>query len=67
VKRCPAGAITERGHDKDRCKEYSDSKKPVIKKLYGIDIYGCGLCQTGVPCESRNPMNRSGKDDKHNS
>jgi len=48
AKRCPAGAITERGHDKDMCRKYSNSKKPIMKELYGIDIYGCGLCQTGV-------------------
>jgi epoxyqueuosine reductase len=22
---------------------------------YGVSITGCGLCQTGVPCESRIP------------
>ena len=24
----------------------------ILGEEYGIDIYGCGLCQTGVPCES---------------
>ncbi|MGD0056990.1 MAG: hypothetical protein ABSB83_03935 [Methanomassiliicoccales archaeon] len=67
AKRCPAGAITERGHDKDMCKKYSDSKRPIINELYGIDIYGCGLCQTGVPCEIRSLVKRSGKGNKHNS
>lgn len=67
ARRCPAGAITEKGHDKELCREYSDGKRPIIKELYGIDIYGCGLCQTGVPCESRSPMTRTGKGNKHNS
>ena len=55
VKRCPAGAITlEGGHDKRKCMQYHAE---VIEKLdherYGYDGYAvCGLCQTGVPCES---------------
>jgi hypothetical protein len=28
---------------------------PAIKRDYGIDIYACGLCQTGVPCEGGIP------------
>jgi len=27
----------------------------LVKKEYGFDGYGCGLCQTRVPCESRIP------------
>jgi len=57
IKRCPAGAITEKGHDKVLCMKYHAE---VIKKLdherYSYDGYAvCGLCQTGVPCESCNP------------
>ncbi len=27
------------------------------REAFGWDgVYGCGLCQTGVPCESRNPV-----------
>jgi epoxyqueuosine reductase len=56
--RCPAGAISkEKGHDKKRCQEYIDTKTPqYIKEHFGIDIYGCGLCQVAVPCESRIPV-----------
>lgn len=56
--RCPAGAISrERGHDKAACQAYIDTRTPpYIKTHYGLDIYGCGLCQVGVPCESRIPM-----------
>jgi ferredoxin len=54
--RCPAGAITPQGHDKFKCASYllGDIKK---NSLYYLDYewYGCGLCQTGVPCESRIP------------
>ena len=54
--RCPAGAITAKGHDKDKCSEYSYG---VIRrdknKEYGVTITGCGLCQTKVPCEFEIP------------
>ncbi|HVN96897.1 MAG TPA: hypothetical protein VMT62_10735 [Syntrophorhabdaceae bacterium] len=56
--RCPAQAISrEAGHDKLRCQEYIDTKTPqYIKEHYGLDIYGCGLCQVAVPCESKIPV-----------
>jgi epoxyqueuosine reductase len=28
---------------------------PYIREHYGINIYACGLCQTGVPCEKGIP------------
>jgi epoxyqueuosine reductase len=58
IDRCPVGAISkERGHDKKRCQEYIDTKTPeYIREHFGIDIYGCGLCQVAVPCESRIPV-----------
>lgn len=58
VERCPAKAISkEKGHDKKRCQEYIDSKTTgYIKEHFGLDIYGCGLCQVSVPCESRIPV-----------
>jgi len=50
--RCPAGAITSKGHDKERCFEYSYGVVRRDKmKEYGVTITGCGLCQTKVPCE----------------
>jgi epoxyqueuosine reductase QueG len=55
IKRCPADAITEEGHDKARCAEFVLKQFPFVKEEYGIDIYGCGLCQTRVPCEGRIP------------
>jgi ferredoxin len=54
ILRCPAGAITERGHDKDKCKEYLDSEALKTKRSeYGLQNSSpsCGLCQTEVPCE----------------
>lgn len=57
VARCPVGAITEKGHDKDMCRDFVfDKMTPYIKKTFEIDIHACGLCQTGVPCESRIPV-----------
>jgi hypothetical protein len=57
IQRCPAGALSKQGHDKNRCREYLFGvTKPYIQEKYNIDIYGCGLCQTKVPCESKNPV-----------
>jgi epoxyqueuosine reductase len=54
--RCPAGAISEKGHDKDKCFQYTYEKiGPVKKPEFGVTIAGCGLCQTGVPCEFEIP------------
>jgi ferredoxin len=58
ISRCPAGALTEKGHDKDKCKEYIDSQLLKTKHSeYGIQNppLSCGLCQTGVPCEFEIP------------
>ncbi len=54
--RCPAGAITEKGHDKEKCFEYTYGVVMRDKKTeYGVKIAGCGLCQTKVPCEFEIP------------
>jgi len=58
IPRCPAGAITERGHDKDKCWEYINSESLKTKSLeYGLQNppSACGLCQTDVPCEFEIP------------
>jgi len=58
IRRCPAGAITEKGHDKDKCREYINSDSLKAKRLeYGLQNPppACGLCQTGVPCEFEIP------------
>jgi Uncharacterized Fe-S protein len=57
IKRCPAGALSEAGHDKLKCFNYiREIVLPYVKSHYGFEGYGCGLCQTGVPCESRIPV-----------
>ncbi len=59
IVRCPAGAISEKGHDKGLCHAYlMGITSPYVKKQFGIDDYGCGLCQTGVPCDARNPVRK---------
>jgi epoxyqueuosine reductase len=55
IERCPADAISEQGHDKQACAVFVLKQAGLIKERYGIDIYGCGLCQTGVSCERRIP------------
>jgi len=53
--RCPAGAITEAGKDKRLCLQHVAKTSQYVAANYGFEGYGCGLCQTGVPCESRIP------------
>ena len=55
-KRCPVGAITEEGHNKEKCRAHlRGACAEYVKENYGLDGFGCGLCQTGVPCESGIP------------
>lgn len=55
VDRCPAGAISETGHDKERCLKYVRATRKYVESNFGFNGYGCGLCQTGVACESKIP------------
>ncbi len=56
AKRCPVDAISEKGHDKKTCWSHAGGTcAQYVKEHYGFDGYGCGLCQTGVPCESGIP------------
>lgn len=52
--RCPVNAISlERGKDHSICGPWIDRSKQVYAPRYG-----CGLCQTSVPCESRRPVKK---------
>jgi epoxyqueuosine reductase QueG len=53
--RCPAGSVTVEGRDKEACIHHLNRCEEYVKREYRFDGYGCGLCQTGVPCESRIP------------
>ena len=56
IERCPVQAISINGHDKRKCQRHTAvNAAKHVKSHYGFDGYGCGLCQTGVPCESRIP------------
>ena len=60
IKRCPVGAITEKGHDKNKCLQYLYDLGYLATLLNddydtNTSVAGCGLCQTRVPCEFRNP------------
>ena len=56
IGRCPAGAISEKGHDKVACRKYiREVTAEYVKTKLHMEGYACGLCQTGVPCESKIP------------
>ena len=56
IKRCPAGALSKAGHDKQKCHDYIRGVcREYITGNYGFKGFACGLCQTGVPCESGIP------------
>lgn len=54
ISRCPAGAISlENGKEKLPC-------EAIVHKAHAEypGYYGCGKCQTGVPCESKIPAKK---------
>ena len=56
IARCPVGAISENGHDKIKCLD-----KVRLSEKYVVEALACGLCQTGVPCEFRNPVKKASR------
>lgn len=54
ISRCPGGAISEEGHNKELCMIHCAS---VVQEIEGKTggMPGCGLCQTAVPCEAGKP------------
>lgn len=56
IDRCPVGAISEDGHDKEKCRLHLARSREHVKETYGFEGYGCGLCQVGVPCEAGIPV-----------
>ncbi|ORJ59295.1 4Fe-4S ferredoxin [Geothermobacter hydrogeniphilus] len=56
VRRCPADAISDAGHDKDKCFAYIQQvTAPYAQQTFGTEATPCGLCQVGIPCEARIP------------
>jgi epoxyqueuosine reductase QueG len=56
IERCPAGAVSKSGHDKSKCMAYLEVTRAYVTSHLGFKGYGCGFCQSGVPCESRIPL-----------
>ena len=56
IDRCPVRAITEAGHDKEKCRQHLARSREYVKKTYKFEGYGCGLCQVSVPCEAGIPV-----------
>ena len=56
IDRCPVRAITEAGHDKEKCRRHLVRSREYVKETYKFEGYGCGLCQVGVPCEAGIPV-----------
>lgn len=56
VKRCPVNSINTDGRNKRTCRKQLQKMAEHVKATYGFDGYGCGLCQTAVPCESGIPV-----------
>jgi epoxyqueuosine reductase len=56
IPRCPVGAISAAGHDKERCRDYVRQMGDFAGSRYGTGATPCGLCQVGIPCEDRIPV-----------
>ena len=61
IDRCPVRAITEAGHDKEKCRQHLVRTREYVKERYRFVGYGCGLCQVGVPCEAGIPVRAARK------
>lgn len=60
IERCPAGALSEEGHDKMKCGMHVMKCTEEWRKEFEIDEEaGCGLCQSGVPCSTMIPKRPS--------
>ncbi len=63
IERCPAGAVTEKGHDKVKCWDYIErvTAEHTTNYFEGAQD-GCGFCQTLVPCESGIPLRKTSQE-----
>ena len=43
IQRCPADAVSEKGHDKLKCKSYLDMTAKYVPEHFGFVGYGCGF------------------------
>ncbi len=65
IKRCPVGSVGESVEARNipACFNQRETICALGRERYGWEAehYGCGLCQAGVPCESRNPTSGAKK------
>ena len=61
VEKCPVDALSETGHDKEKCRRFlRESAWEHNKTVYNLDEYCCGKCQVDVPCSSHIPAPAEG-------
>jgi hypothetical protein len=59
AKRCPADSVRAEGRDKPPCRRHvQECCAPYVERTWNLTGYGCGLCQTGGPCESGIPRRK---------
>ena len=59
IDRCPVAATEDDTRRKVACAEHLEvTTADFVESEFGFEGYGCGLCQTGVPCESTIPVAR---------
>jgi len=56
ARRCPVGANSPDGHNKDRCGRNVLGNTPRNQIVNNVNAYGCGLCSTGTPCSRESPI-----------
>ncbi len=61
LERCPAGALTATGKDRNLCSEHLGSVVgPSVRHRYGFPYSPCGKCQVGLPCSGVIPPDHAG-------
>jgi len=62
LRRCPAGAIDTQSRNAIQCREQSYAKnRQRVREAYALEMAGCALCMTGVPCSRTNPVRASSR------
>jgi epoxyqueuosine reductase QueG len=60
IRRCPVASVGKSVHERNKqaCADHRATVRRYAIERYGLagDHLGCGLCQTGVPCETCNPV-----------
>lgn len=57
IKKCPVNSISTSSRSiKDCLNHESIENKEAAKRFFGKEIEACGLCMSGVPCSTNNPM-----------